>query len=271
VRVFLDTRSVSLPFSQIRDTAGLQPATAHRLLSDLVEHGWLAQREDRSEYSLGPLLLSCGLLATDGLTYRTVAEPHVNRLRDERGETVVVAELQGDQVVPVVRADGLFEMRMNQQLGVMYPAYAGATGKLLLAYLEPASLERYLAEVTLRPLTGRTVLDRDELRSQLEIIRKHGVSVSRGERVDDAVAVSAPLRDRTGRVVAAVTVSGVASRFDRDVLEATVQATRECAGAISRELGWDSPSPDAGGHGIDRLYDGVLLERVSSTVSDGRT
>jgi len=252
----------------VREAAGLQPATAHRLLADLVDQGWLTQRGNRREYSLGPLLVSLGLLATDGLTHRTIAEPHLNRLRDDCGETVIVAELHGGQVVPVVRADGLFEMRMNQQLGVMYPAYAGATGKLLLAYLEPDELERYLAITKLRPLTVRTVVDPDELREELQVIRRLGLSVSRGERVHEAFAIAAPLHDRTGRAVAAVTVSGVASRFDRDVLQTTVSATRECAAAISRELGWASEEPASHPESVDRTYEELLREHSEAALAD---
>jgi DNA-binding IclR family transcriptional regulator len=163
-------------------------------------------------------------------------------------------------------------MRMNQQLGVSYPAYAGATGKLLLAYLESTELDRYLAGVELQQLTARTIIDRKQLRSDLEIIRQLGISVSRGERVDDAVAVSAPLRDRNARVVAAVTVSGVASRFGREELLATVRATGECAAAISRELGWASAQgADSSTTETDRAYDLLLAEHCEAVLENRRS
>jgi DNA-binding IclR family transcriptional regulator len=238
IEAFLDARSVSLPFHQIRDAAELSPATAHRLLSDLVENGWLTQREDRTHYALGPLLLSVGVVAAEGLTHRRIAQPHIERLRDDCGETVVVAELHDGLVVPVLRADGLFEMRMNQQLGARYPAYAGATGKLLLANLAPDELDGYLRSSPLEPLTARTTTDEKHLRHELELIRRFGLSVSRGERVTDAVAISAPLRDRRGVTVAAVTLSGVASRLGPGELVPAVRSTLACAAAISHELGW---------------------------------
>jgi DNA-binding IclR family transcriptional regulator len=151
---------------------------------------------------------------------------------------------------------------MNQELGASYPAYAGATGKLLLAHLEPAELDRYLTRVALQPLTARTVVEPERLREELAVIRRLGVSVSRGERVDDAVAISAPLRDRSGRVIAAVTVSGVASRFGHDELVATVRATLDCAEAIAHELGW-VPSRDA-----DPDHDTLLAEHCDAALAD---
>src|SRR3954468_22405862 len=86
VELFMHSRSTTLPFHEIREGAGLQAATAHRLLADLVEHGWLTQRGSREEYSLGPVILGVSALTPNGLGHRTLAEPHIQLLRDSCGE-----------------------------------------------------------------------------------------------------------------------------------------------------------------------------------------
>src|SRR5262245_33629602 len=165
-------------------------ATAHRVLRDLTENGLLAQDAQRDEYRLGPLILSLGALAQQatGIVERALRRMEV--LRDQFGETAILAELREDAVVPVRRIDGLHEMRMNQEVGRRYPAYAGATGRVLLAHLEPAMLRTYLAGIRLEALTNRTIISVEELRLALDQVRRAGVAVSRGERVPEAIAIS---------------------------------------------------------------------------------
>ena len=117
-------------------------------------------------------------------------------------------------VVPVLRADGLHEMRMNQEVGRRYPAHAGATGKVLIAHLPEEQRAALVDRLELQSLTADTVTERAALRSDLETIARLGVGVTLGERVPDAVAISAPVFDAEGRAAAALTISGIASRYE---------------------------------------------------------
>jgi len=253
LEVFIDSGSASLPFSDIKRGAGMSPATTHRVLGDLVGYGFLIQKGQRNEYRVGPLLVSLGVLALHHSTLTSVAPSYMERLRDECGETVIVAELHGDAVVPVLRADGLHEMRMNQQVGARYPAYAGGTGKVLLAHLVEDDLDEYLSSVELVPLTERTVTGVPALRQELTKIRRVGVAITRGERVPEAIAISAPIFDLTGAAVAALTISGVASRFDEQDLIRHAQVVKARAAEISRALGFRDEGAPADGEprGID--------------------
>jgi DNA-binding IclR family transcriptional regulator len=255
LELFIDSGAGSLPFGEIKRGAGMSPATTHRVLGDLVEYGFLVQQGQRNEYRIGPLLVALGVLSMHHSTLASVAPPYMERLRDECGETVIVAELHGDAVVPVLRADGLYEMRMNQQVGARYPAYAGGTGKVLLAHLAEDDLDEYLSAVELVPLTDRTVTDASALRQELTRIRNVGVAISRGERVPEAVAISAPLFNVTGAAVAALTISGVASRFDEQGLIRHAQVVKARAAEISRALGFRDERAPADGkpRGIDVL------------------
>lgn len=238
LRRFLDERAAALTYNEVLSGTTMSRATAHRLLTDLVAEGFLTQSAHRDEYRLGPLLLSAASLAQQLTSVSERAIPRMERLRDEFGETMVLAELHGDAVVPVRRVDGLYEMRMNQEVGRAYPAYAGGTGKVLLAHLAPEALSRYLARVELMPLTPHTVTSAEALRAQLAAIRAAGIAVSRGERVPDAIAVAAPIFNGSGAVDTALTLSGLASRFDGPALITAAQAVRRAAEEISQELGF---------------------------------
>lgn len=235
---FVDQRATSLTFNEIFSETPMSRATAHRVLADMTEHGLLAQDAQRDQYRLGPLLLSVGSLARQQGSVAERALPRMERLRDQFGETTVLAELHEGTVVPVRRVDGLYEMRMNQEVGRGYPAYAGGTGKVLLAHLDPELLTTYLAGIRLEALTPATTTSVEALRLDLKRIRLVGVAVSRGERVAGAIAVAAPIFNDRGAVECALTISGLASRFDPDRLMLAAQAVQAAAEAVSRELGF---------------------------------
>lgn len=239
---FTAAGTFSLRFGAILEASGVSRASLHRTLSDMVANGLLSQAGRREEYRLGPLLRSSGALAAAASNVAEAARPHMERLRDECQETVVLAELEGASVVPILRADGLHEMRMSQAIGRHYPAHSGATGKVLLASLAREERTRVLAGVELERLTPHTTTDRDRLAAELELIERAGVGISLGERVPDAVAISAPVRDADGRAVAALTISGIASRYAPERLAADAHAVRAVAEAISVDLGYPPPA-----------------------------
>jgi len=241
LEAYIRNRTFSMGFAELLEECAVSRASLHRTLSDMVESGLLAQDEQGEKYRLGPLLRSAATLATASVSVPGVARPHMEGLRDECGETVVLAELHGQFVVPVLRADGLHEMRMNQEVGRRYQAHAGATGKVLLAQLPPEPLAELLADDELERLTSNTVTDREGLAADLRLIRQAGVGVTLGERVPDAVAISAPVFDADGRAVAALTISGIASRYSRERLTADALAVTRVAESISVEAGFRPP------------------------------
>jgi DNA-binding IclR family transcriptional regulator len=244
---YIRSGAFSLSFAELLDGSGMSRASLHRTLAEMTENGFLAQTTQREEYRLGPFLRSAAALASVTSSVPEIARPHMERLRDSCRETVVLAELHGAYVVPVLRVDGLYEMRMNQEVGKRYPAHAGATGKVLLAHLPPDELDALLAEAELEPLTPSTTVDRSELTAELARIADAGVAVTHGERVPDAVAISAPVFEAGGRAVAALTISGVASRYEPEREEEDSRAVRKAAEAISEDLGRGSSAERGSG------------------------
>jgi DNA-binding IclR family transcriptional regulator len=236
---YIRAGAFSLSFAELLAGSGISRASLHRTLAEMTENGFLVQPTQREEYRLGPFLRSAAALASAVSSVVDIARPHMEALRDECRETVVLAELHGAYVVPVTRADGLHEMRMNQEVGKRYPAHAGATGKVLLAHLATDERGDVLGGLELERLTPSTITSRTKLDAELRRIAKAGVAVTHGERVPDAVAISAPVFDAGGRAVAALTISGVASRYEADRVDEDSAAVRRAADAISADLGWD--------------------------------
>ena len=233
---YIESGESSLGYAELLEATEINRASLHRTLGEMAEHGILVQDGQRERYRLGPLLRSAAALAAVA-GVPGAARPHLTRLRDECRETVVLAELHDTHVVPVLRVDGLYEIRMNQEVGRRYPAHAGATGKVLIANLPDDERRDLLGRLELDRLTDVTTVNRNALRTELKRISELGVAVTIGERVPDAVAISAPVFDAEGRVVAALTIGGIASRYERDALVAHALAVIEAAAGISAELG----------------------------------
>jgi IclR family transcriptional regulator, acetate operon repressor len=234
---YIESGESSLAYADLLEATELNRASLHRTLGEMAEYGILAQDAQREHYRLGPLLRSAAALATVA-SVPSAAGPHLTRLRDECRETVVLAELHDVYVVPVLRVDGLYEMRMNQEIGRRYPAHAGATGKTLIANLPEDERRALLDRLELGRLTPKTTVSRGKLRTELRLIADLGVAVTIGERVADAVALSAPVFDAGGRGVAALTIGGIASRYERESLVADALSLVEVAATISSELGY---------------------------------
>jgi len=241
-----DGRS-SLGFVELLEGTQISRASLHRTLGEMAENGILAQDAAREDYRLGPLLRSAAALAAAVSNLPAIARPHMEWLRDECHETVVLAELHDVFVVPVLRADGLHEMRMNQEVGRRYPAHAGATAKVLIAHLPEAEREALVERLELEALTDVTVTDRERLEADLEAILRIGAAVTMGERVPEAVAIAAPVFDARGHVAASLTISGIASRYEPRRLVTDAIAARRAAAAISADLGSPGIADPAGG------------------------
>jgi IclR family acetate operon transcriptional repressor len=157
-------------------------------------------------------------------------------LRLRTGETVQTAVLDGRQVVYVERLESPNTLRLFLEVGRRNDAHATGTGKCLLAFLDDDQLDRILDGWDLPAKTPHTITDPRELRRQLKEVRARGYADNLHESEMGVVSVAAPIRDRTGRVVAALSVAGPAQRME-SVMPQTRQAVIEAAAMASRRLG----------------------------------
>jgi IclR family pca regulon transcriptional regulator len=156
--------------------------------------------------------------------------------------------LDGDDIVYVARVPTSRIMRVAINVGTRFPAHATSMGRVQLAALSDAELDAYLARADLRALTSRTLTEPDALRAELARIRAQGWALVDQELEDGLRSVAAPIRDRTGRVVAAVNVSAHASRASRDtVRKALLPPLLATAERIEADLRAAGPTPLAAG------------------------
>jgi IclR family transcriptional regulator, pca regulon regulatory protein len=215
IRAF-DAAHPELTLSEVAALTGVTRAAARRFLLTLVELGYV--RSDGRLFSLTPKVLDLGYAYLSSLSLPEVAEPHLEALVAEVNESSSVCVLEGADVVYVARVPTSRIMTVAISVGTRFPAYATSMGRVLLAGLEPPDLDKYLSGVRLEPLTARTITSVAALRTELARVRSQGWALVNQELEEGLRSVAAPIRDRTGRVAAAVNVSAHASRTSLDTM-----------------------------------------------------
>lgn len=223
--------------SELTQRVGLNKATVHRLLAALEAEQFITRNPATGGYRLGPALIVLGGYAVRANELPVVARPALEELAESTGETTTLEVLAGDAVMILDEVSSRHLLGIAQDVGMRLPLHATSTGKLLLAHLPEAEAAAVLGAQR-RALTDNTVTSPAVLRRQLGEIRASGCAVTSGELELGFTAVAAPVRDASGRVVAAVSVGGPSSRLDGDALERVVELTRRAGEQISRRLGF---------------------------------
>lgn len=200
----------TMTLSEVARSAGLTPATARRLLFTLCALGYASN--DGKRFALTPKVLDIGYAYLSSLDLAGIAQTEMEALVERTHESCSAAVLDGSEIVYVVRVPTKRIMAISLGLGSRLPAHAASMGRVLLADLAPDDLDEHLARTELEPLTERTITDEDQLRAELDKVRRQGWSLVDQELEEGIRSVAAPLRDRHGRAIAALNVSSHAGR-----------------------------------------------------------
>jgi IclR family transcriptional regulator, pca regulon regulatory protein len=225
----------ALTLADVARRADLSRATARRILHTLAALGYVAT--DGKNFELTPKVLDLGYAYLSSMHLGDIAQPTMEALSEQVHESVSLAMLEGDDIVYVARVPTKRIMTISLGLGSRLPAHCTSMGRVLLADLPPAQLDAYLLRAPLVARTERTVTDQSLLRAALVEVRARGWALLDQELEDGIRSVAAPVRDRSGRVVAALNIGTQAARVTLQQLRADlVPALLDAAGTISRQL-----------------------------------
>jgi IclR family pca regulon transcriptional regulator len=221
--------------SDVAHETGLTRASARRFLLTLEELGYVRSYDRR--FTLTPRALDLGYAYLSSLTLPQIAQPHLRELVERVHESSSVSVLDGRDVVYVAREPTQRIMTVAISVGTRFPAYATSMGRVLLAGLDEASLNAFLDEAELRPLTAATVTTKIALRREIDRVRKQGWALVDQELEDGLRSIAVPVRDPSGAVAAAINLSTHASRrTPRTIRTELLPPLREAADAIERDL-----------------------------------
>ncbi|WP_242128741.1 IclR family transcriptional regulator [Sphingobium sp. Sx8-8] len=224
--------SASMP--QIQQCCGLSLTTTHRIVKSLVRRGFL-MRSGRADFRLGGAIVALARQASPRDILAAIARPHLLSLSKLVRCHVHLGVWEGGMVTYVVK-QRFGKVRIHSAEGMQLEGYCSALGKILLSSLAEDELERYLADGAFVPLTSNTLVDPDEIRDAIDAVRIQGWSTDEEEMVVGLRCAAVPIRDRAGKIVAAISVSHAPASpapFDTAALVARLHNT---ASAISTQL-----------------------------------
>lgn len=235
----LDLFSVERPewgVSEVAASIGVPRSSAHALLSSLVETG-LLQCRTRGRYRLGWRIVELHETLRASVDLRAVAAPVLAQLSGSLGETVHLGTLERGQVLYLDKIVGNHQVNVTgARVGAHLDAHCSALGKTLLAYREVAEVRQVLEARPPRRLTEHTIVDPAALLDELRLVRAAGHGMDNSEAVYDVCCMAAPIRDDLGSVVAGISVTVPAGRFQRrrtELRDAVVSAARDASARLA--------------------------------------
>lgn len=234
--------AVARGHSRLRDIAeetGVGRSTTHRLLQLLLATGYLRQLDDGA-YALGPALIELGYQALQENPVTGVAAPVLRALADRVHDTVHLAIEDRGQVLYLDKIPGVRGAVMRSQIGHRMPLTRTGIGKALLLDSPGRWSERFLAE---KPAGADQGLDRDVLTADafvqvMRVAAERGVAFDLEENEPGILCVAAPVRDASGSIVAAISVTATRPYMPPERLETLTPLVADAAARIGAGLGW---------------------------------
>ena len=224
--------------SEVAVEIGVHKSTAFRLLSALEDRGLVEQASDRGKYQLGFGILRLASAVPGRLDLVRQGRSVLQELAATFGETVNLAVIRSHFAVNLDQARGTAAVAAQNWTGQLTPLHATSSGKVLLAHETVPGRKALLDAAGLTRYTRRTVVSRRALQLQLDDALDRGYAAAVEEFEDGLNAVAAPVRDHTGTVVAAVSISGPAYRLDERRMAAIAGDLVAGADRISDRMGF---------------------------------
>jgi IclR family transcriptional regulator, KDG regulon repressor len=237
LELFLTDGTLSAP--EITARLGLPRTTVHELVNTLVDRDYLAAVAGAPiRYRLGMRLFQLGGQFADRLDLTREAQEVATEVAAACDETVHVAVLDGTEVVYVSKVDSTHPVRMVSAVGRRLPAHCTAVGKVLIAALSTEDFQaRYPRGRELPAMTPQSITSPERLRQHLAEVRDAGVAYDDCESNEAVGCVAAGVRDSTGQMVAAMSISVPTIRWSDQRRVEWTELVRRGAAALSRRLG----------------------------------
>jgi DNA-binding IclR family transcriptional regulator len=225
-----DPEHTMLTLQEIGQRIGLSKATTYRLVNCLHDLGYLVRLED-NRYSLSLKLTRLSGMVRSTMGIREITRPIMLDLVQKTGETVTLNTISNGQRLCIEVFDTPAPLMSIVRAGEQMTLLHGATGKILLAYLSSAELDRIFRETPASQRPNRATLEK-----QLARYREQGYAMTSSERVAGITAISIPLHDINGQVRYCISVTGPAIRVDRRV-DAFIALMLNASKVVSGQMG----------------------------------
>jgi len=225
--------------SEISKRLGYSQSKTYRLVRTLTQYDLLREENGTAKYSLGLNVLRLGLLAQQQFNIAIIARPFMKELSLLTKETVLLTAVSGTKGIVLERVESEEPIRYSLfQPGATIPLHAGASSKILMAYLPEDEWNRIIKTEGLKRYTPNTISDGNKLKTHLWEIRKRGYAFSDQEVDRDVRAIAAPIINGMGEMVAGLSVAGPVYRINKKRINSCAKLVMQYAQKISLNLGY---------------------------------
>jgi DNA-binding IclR family transcriptional regulator len=229
------SRRPRLSLAELAAVTRQDKATLLRHLDVFLDARLVERHGDTYSLGLGAFALGAGYLAQHDVY--SISRAPMEDLAKRLGETISLAIRDGSEVVYVEVVHGQSEIGVQSSVGVRQPAHTSALGKCLLAWLTPEDRYACVYAHPMVRLTANTITTAAEFETHLDEVRRDGYAMDNEERAEGIRCVASPIWDRTGRVTAAISVSGASFRMVGEHLEDSREACMAATRLLSTRLG----------------------------------
>lgn len=234
-----------LPLKLLSEKSGLTPSKIHFYLVSFIKLGMVIQDPNTNHYSLGPFALQLGMGYLDQVNLFASAKPIMENLALEFGHTIFLGVWGNRGATIINRVDGKFSQTVfDLRIGSVLPLLNSALGKNFAAHLPPNIIEPLIDEEiknmlnNLENVKELVALKKEEIKEELADVKKNGISRSRAKLLSDFTALSVPIFDFSGNIIAGLTVMGRINVFDDDYKGAAAKQLITAGLELSKERGF---------------------------------
>ncbi|WHY68855.1 IclR family transcriptional regulator [Neobacillus sp. SuZ13] len=234
-----DERERELTITEISKRMNLHKSTVHSLLKTLELHHYISQNEENGKYLLGLKLIERGNMVVSNLDLRNIARKHLEWLSETTNLTIHLVILDGQEGVYLDKVEGSGVTVVYSRIGRRVPIHTSAVGKSLVATKTDSELDLLLDGYMYTRHTEKSIGSKEEFLAEIERARIAGYSIDNEENEPGIVCLAVPIKDYSGKVIAAVSVSIPAAKVNDETQNYYIRILKECSSKISHELGYE--------------------------------
>jgi len=232
--LFSKTRTIAT-VSHIAKQLGLPTSTTYRYIGMLKQSGLVEQTDQTGMYCLGTKILELARNVPKK-NLQELSLPIMGQLSRETGETVTLTGLRKYDGICLEKVDGHHAFRVSYERGTTFPLHAGASGKVLLAHLDPQEQEQIIKKLKYEKFSETTITEPNKLRAETTTIKKQGFALSNGEIIRGTYGIAAPIFSLSRKVIAALSISAPNHRLEERQRRQMVRLIVAAARKITDEL-----------------------------------
>lgn len=228
-----------LPIHMLSEQTGLHKSTVHRLLSSMVSHGYVCKDEYTGRYRMTTKLYALSGQVVENLDLVQIARHPMEELCHTVHETIHLVIPEGTDIVYVHKVEAeQGAIRMFSRIGMRRPMYCTGVGKAMMACMTDEQVDRIWEASNIQSYTSHTIMTRERLQDVLDTIRQRGCAFDNEENELGVRCIAAAIRDYTGNVCGALSISAPLIRMSDNYLMQLKRPLLETRDRISREMGW---------------------------------